>query len=66
MTWAATIKEVEQSNFFEEVPKILKRFWLSLSVSVAIVAGMIVVSTELVPLQWRIGSDAWAVIVPLG
>jgi hypothetical protein len=34
--WTATKKEVERSNFFIEVPRILRRFWL------AFVAGFLV------------------------
>ena len=65
ITWGATKKEVERSNFFKEVPKILKRFWFSLLVSFAVIAGMIIVSTSLVPLAWRIDGSGWAVIFPL-
>ncbi|KAI9451846.1 glycosyl transferase family group 2-domain-containing protein [Russula earlei] len=65
MTWGATKKEVERSNFFKEVPKILKRFWFSALVSVLILGGMIICATPLVPLEWRIDGSAWAVIVPL-
>jgi hypothetical protein len=65
MTWAATKKEVERSNFFKEVPKILKRFRVALIISTIIIAGMIVLSTTLVPLEWRIGGEGWAVIFPL-
>jgi hypothetical protein len=28
MTWGATKKEVERSNFFKEIPRILKRYAL--------------------------------------
>ncbi|KAF5354337.1 hypothetical protein D9756_007321 [Leucocoprinus leucothites] len=28
--WTATIKEVERSNFFKEIPKIWRRFWFSI------------------------------------
>ena len=65
MTWAATKKEVERSNFFKEVPKIFKRFWVALSIATIIIAGMIVSSTTLVPLAWRVDGTAWAVIFPL-
>lgn len=65
MTWAATKKEVEFSNFFKEVPKILKRFWLSYVVSFITVAAMIVLSLPVVPREWRIDGSAWAVIFPL-
>ncbi|EIW76066.1 hypothetical protein CONPUDRAFT_158837 [Coniophora puteana RWD-64-598 SS2] len=66
ITWSATIKEVERSNFFKEVPKIFKRFWFPLLVSIIIIAGMIIASTPLVPYQWSVtGTDGWAVILPL-
>jgi len=65
ITWGATGKEVERSNFFKEVPKILKRYWFSFLVSVILIAAMIILSTTLVPLVWRIDGTAWAVIFPL-
>jgi len=65
MTWAATKKEVERSNFFKEVPKILKRFWLALLISTIIIAGVVVLSLPLVPVQWRVDGEGWAVIFPL-
>lgn len=65
MTWAATKKEVERSNFFKEVPKIFKRFRVALVICVVLLAGIVVLSTSLVPLQWRIGGEGWAVIFPV-
>ena len=65
ITWSATIKEVERSNFFKEIPKIFKRFWFSMLVSFAIIAGMIICSTSLVPYAWRVDGTGWAVIFPL-
>ncbi|KAJ2990040.1 hypothetical protein NUW54_g8595 [Trametes sanguinea] len=65
ITWGATKKEVERSNFWLEVPKILKRFWLSLVISVACCAIMIILTTDAVPVGWRIFSWDWAVILPL-
>ncbi|KAH9026838.1 glycosyl transferase family group 2-domain-containing protein [Lactarius pseudohatsudake] len=65
MTWGATKKEVERSNFFKEVPKIMKRFWFSLLVATVLIGGMIVCATSLVPLGWRVDGSAWAVIFPL-
>ncbi|KAF9004624.1 glycosyl transferase family group 2-domain-containing protein [Cyathus striatus] len=63
--WSATVKEVQRSNFFKEIPKICKRFWFPLLVSLVLVAGMIIISTPLVPLEWRVDGTAWAVIFPL-
>ncbi|KAF9561703.1 hypothetical protein CPC08DRAFT_722637 [Agrocybe pediades] len=63
--WSATIKEVERSNFFKEIPKIARRFWFPMLVSILIVAGMIIVATPVVPFEWRVDGSAWAVILPL-
>jgi hypothetical protein len=65
MTWAATKKEVERSNFFIEVPRILRRFWLALLLSFFTIALMIVLTTSLVPMGWQIPGVDWAVIFPL-
>ena len=65
ITWGATKKEVERSNFFKEVPKILKRFWFSFLVSIVIIAGIVIISTSLVPPEWRIDGSGWAIIFPL-
>ncbi|KAI0763980.1 glycosyl transferase family group 2-domain-containing protein [Trametes elegans] len=65
ITWGATKKEVERSNFFKEVPKIFKRFWFMWLVSWLLVAAMVILSTSLMPLEWRIDGSAWAVIFPL-
>lgn len=65
MQWAATKKEVERSNFFKEIPKIAKRFWFPLLLSFALIAGMAVLSTRVVPLEWRVTGEGWAVILPL-
>ncbi|KAG7092057.1 hypothetical protein E1B28_008438 [Marasmius oreades] len=65
ITWSATKKEVERSNFFKEIPRIVKRFWFPLVVSVVIIAGMVISSTALVPIEWRVGGEEWAAIFPL-
>ncbi|KAI0746494.1 glycosyl transferase family group 2-domain-containing protein [Daedaleopsis nitida] len=65
MTWGATKKEVERSNFFKEVPKIFKRFWFSWLMSWVILAGIVLLSTPIIPIEWRIDGSSWAVIFPL-
>jgi hypothetical protein len=65
MTWAATKKEVERSNFWKEIPAILKRFRVSLILSTMILAGIIICTTSLLPYQWRVPGSAWSVIFPL-
>ncbi|KAI5816579.1 glycosyl transferase family group 2-domain-containing protein [Pyronema omphalodes] len=55
MTWGATAKEVEYSNFFIEVPKVLKKFKFSFLFSSLAIAGMIILATaDFVPETWRI------------
>jgi hypothetical protein len=65
ITWGATKKEVERSNFFIEVPKILKRFRVALIICTITLAGMFILSTSLVPVGWQVDSTDWAVILPL-
>jgi hypothetical protein len=65
ITWGATKKEVERSNFWMEVPKILKRFWLSLVIATLCIITVIVFATSLVPPEWRIEKSSWSLILPL-
>lgn len=55
MTWGATSKEAEFSNFFIEVPKVLKKFKYSMAFSLLFLVGMIIVAVApFVPHNWRI------------
>ncbi|KAF0323650.1 glycosyltransferase family 2 protein [Colletotrichum asianum] len=55
MTWGATSKEAEFSNFFIEVPKVLKKFKFSMLFSCIFIAGMIILAVApFVPYDWRI------------
>ncbi|KAH6646032.1 glycosyl transferase family group 2-domain-containing protein [Truncatella angustata] len=55
MTWGATSKEAEFSNFFIEVPKVLKSFKFSMLFSLLFLIGMIILATApFVPYDWRI------------
>jgi len=57
MTWGATSKEAEFSNFFIEVPKVLRRFKYSIAFSLVGIVGMVVLATSpggLVPWDWVI------------
>jgi len=65
ITWGATAKEVERSNFFQEVPRVLKRYWPTFLICTVIVAGMIIMATPVVPPEWQVTGDSWAVILPL-
>ena len=65
ITWGATKKEVERSNFWLEVPKILKRFWFALVVCFAMFAAVIILWTGLIPTGWQIPGFDWALILPL-
>ncbi|MCJ1374096.1 hypothetical protein MMC20_005327 [Loxospora ochrophaea] len=55
MTWGATSKEAEFSNFFIEVPKVLKKFKYSMLFSLLGIVGMIVLATcSFIPPDWQI------------
>ena len=55
MTWGATGKEAEFSNFFIEVPKVLKSFKYSLSFSLLCIIAMVILATApFVPYDWQI------------
>ncbi|KZF20770.1 hypothetical protein L228DRAFT_213107 [Xylona heveae TC161] len=55
MTWGATSKEAEFSNFFIEVPKVLKRFKFSMTFALIGIVGMIILATgPFIPYDWKI------------
>jgi hypothetical protein len=55
MVWGATAKEMEYSNFFIEVPKVLRRFKFSFGFAIIGIIGMIVLATaSFVPPDWQI------------
>lgn len=55
MTWGATSKEAEDSNFFLEVPKVIKKFKWSFAFALgSIVAMIIMANASFVPWDWRI------------
>ncbi|KAJ6629846.1 glycosyl transferase family group 2-domain-containing protein [Mycena sp. CBHHK59/15] len=65
ITWGATKKEVERSNFWIEVPRIWQRFRLAFCMCFLLIAGMIVLSTSVVTPAWQIPGTSWSVILPL-
>ncbi|PHH82031.1 hypothetical protein CDD82_7230 [Ophiocordyceps australis] len=55
MTWGATSKEAEFSNFFIEVPKVLNKFKFSMIFALAFIVIMVVLAiAPFVPHDWRI------------
>ncbi|KAJ9116614.1 hypothetical protein QFC20_000547 [Naganishia adeliensis] len=56
MTWAATLKTVEVSNFFKEVPAILRKFKITLPLNFMVVIGMIITTSSIMPADWRVTS----------
>jgi len=53
MTWGATAKEIENTTFFEEVPKLLKKFKFTFLFCIVCSAGMVCLAT-IAPPFWRI------------
>lgn len=57
MTWGATSKEAERSNFFIEVPKVVRKFKFSIAFSVVGIVGMVWLATNpggFIPYDWVI------------
>lgn len=64
MTWGATSKEAEFSNFFIEVPKVLKKFKFSIAFALIAIVGMIILAVApFVPYSWRIND--FVAILPM-
>lgn len=58
MTWGATSKEAEFSNFFIEVPKVVRKFKFSMTFAIVSIIGMIWLARNpggLLPYDWVIG-----------
>ena len=53
MTWGATSKEAEDISFFEEIPRVMKRFKGTFMICFGLLAMMIVMAF-VVPYLWRI------------
>ena len=62
MSWGATSKEAENTTFFAEVPKIIKKFKITFLFCIVCVATMIVMA-QFAPQLWRI--DIFIAIFPL-
>jgi hypothetical protein len=65
MQWGATAKEAEFSNFFIEVPRVLKRFKYSFAISLLGIVGTIILALgTFVPVGWRVVD--FVAIFPMG
>ena len=62
MSWGATAKELEDTTFFQEVPKLLKRF-KGTFVFCGLMTGMMIAGAVAVPALWQI--DTFIAIFPL-
>jgi len=64
MTWGSTVKEVERSTFWIEVPRIWKNFKLSFIICFAGIIMMIVFTSQSVPFEWQIQAN-YALTIPV-
>jgi cellulose synthase/poly-beta-1,6-N-acetylglucosamine synthase-like glycosyltransferase len=62
MQWGATMKEVQDTTFFVEIGKLLKRFWATF-LYCTVMIGVMVYLTEFAPPLWQI--NEFIAIVPL-
>ncbi|BGP17075.1 hypothetical protein JCM10213_006895 [Rhodosporidiobolus nylandii] len=63
MQWAATKKDLETPTIQEELPVVFKRHWLTFLLGIMTVAGVIICTTSIVPLAYRI--EGTTVILPV-
>ncbi|EPQ28118.1 uncharacterized protein PFL1_04445 [Pseudozyma flocculosa PF-1] len=63
MTWGATLKDLDDSNFFRELPAMFKRFWVVFLVSIAVIGGAAAMALAPLPLEWVIVEPT--IMVPL-
>lgn len=53
--WSATEKDVKESTIFEELPRILKRFWPMITIMCSIMVGIALLSAApFVPFEYRV------------
>ncbi|KAJ7692095.1 glycosyl transferase family group 2-domain-containing protein [Mycena rosella] len=64
MTWGSTVKEVERSTFWIEVPRIWQNFKLSFIICFAGIIMMIVFTSNSVPFEWQIQAN-YALTIPV-
>ena len=62
MSWGATAKEVENTTFFKEIPKLIKKFKFMFAFCILGAAGIVCLAT-IAPPFWRI--DAFIAIFPM-
>ncbi|GAA5859429.1 hypothetical protein JCM8547_006817, partial [Rhodosporidiobolus lusitaniae] len=63
MQWGATLKSLDNPTLAKELPSVGKRHWLTWLLSLGTIAGVVVLSTDLLPVEWRI--EKFTVIFPL-
>lgn len=54
MTWGATLKDVEQTTVWAELPSIFKRFWRMFLICFTVIGGVIVTTFSFIPLQFQL------------
>jgi hypothetical protein len=64
MSWGATAKEVEFSNFFIEIPKVAKTFKYTIALCFLMIAVMVIMARGgFIPWSWNI--DQFVAIFPM-
>lgn len=58
MRWSTTIKDIEKTTVFKEVPKVLKHFKYTYALMGSFIVGVAIASTKLIPQEWRITNFA--------
>ncbi|KAL8278286.1 hypothetical protein RQP46_009318 [Phenoliferia psychrophenolica] len=54
MRWSTTIKDIQVTTVFQEVPKVLKHFKYTYALMGSFIVGVAIASSKLIPQEWRI------------
>ncbi|CAO1622727.1 unnamed protein product [Sympodiomycopsis kandeliae] len=65
MSWGSTNKDLEDSNFFIEVPQIIKKYWKMLIFCIVILAGFAVLNGDVLPIEWQLHGGFYVLWCPL-
>lgn len=63
MTWSATVKDVTDTSFFEELPRVLKKYWHSYLVMIPTLTLVILFATTTFGVHWQ--QNSFGYILPL-
>lgn len=65
MSWGSTNKSLDDSNFFKELPAIIRKQWKMLCIVILALAGFTVLSLDVLPVEWQLHGGFTVLWCPL-